>query len=89
MKELLMDWDGNVSDEVSTPPQPLLRMRRLSGDLLSEVKEDQKRQEETESRENDAVITMDENSGFPFTITNVVSQVSAKLSFLRRLVFIF
>lgn len=52
--------------EVQSSAQPLLRMRRLSGDLLSEMKD----------TDEEAMITMDESSGFPFTIASVTSQVS-------------
>lgn len=67
----------NEEDPIAPPPlvtpptQPLLRMRRLSGDILSEKKKE-------EIKEEEAVVVMDENSGFPFKITSVTSQVSAR-----------
>lgn len=66
--------------QIKTSPssQPLLRMRRLSGDQLS-IKDVEKRSDEM-MKEEEAVVVMDENSGFPFKITSVTTQVRIKVA---------
>lgn len=64
-------------ESVENTVRPLLRMRRLSGDMLSQARDAPKEDGVKESKGPDDTIQMDENSGFPFKIASVSGQVSA------------